>query len=126
MSLLPRRFFFEAKAQKAKNMETFQKPDSMSWEDWCDHRRPGWVYECHWYDPPEYGGGGCWGGTHHDHQPVIMKWYWKSPLGKIIPPLYFMWEARWLIVSAILEKLGWYDLLERFGVDTSPEVHRGA
>lgn len=77
--------FGEPPAQRAANMSSHQKPDSMSWEDWCDYRRPGYFagYECHWYDP-WYGrekntrsNGGCSGGTRHNHQPRLMAWYWN-------------------------------------------------
>lgn len=106
----------EPPEQLAHNQATFQKPDHVSWEDWS-RRFTG--YECSWYDPNP-NRRGCSGGTHHDHRRRIDHWYWASPLSLIIPPLYFLWEARWFVFSGILERLGWYRLLERFGVDTSP------
>lgn len=123
---MPRRrswLYGETKKQRAKNMLNGQKPDHMSWEDWCDHSRKGYFsgYECHWYDP-WYGRehntvscGGCSGGTGHNHQPRIMRWYWASPLAWIIPPLYFMWEARVFVFSGLLQVCGWYKLIDKMG-----------
>lgn len=101
MDWLLGRCFGESRAQIAHNKETGQKPEAMSWQAWCDpssrqRQRRLFDYECHWYDDPKYSHGKHCAelALGHDHQPRYMKWYWNSPLGRIIPPLFFLWEAR--------------------------------
>lgn len=119
--------------QIAHNMQDGQKPDSMSWADWCDYDRPNyWGRECHMYDDklaPETvtkktNGGHCRGDLYHDHSPRIMTWYWASPWGVVVPAVWELWQFRGYILSEWLERLGWYRLLEKFGVDTSPSDGR--
>lgn len=108
--------YFESKEQVARNKQTGQRPPGVSDEEWFGAGQ--YFDHCHWYD--KKGTGHCCGEWHHDHTPVVMKIYWKSPLAWVIPPLAFAWELRWFVLSRLLEKLGWYWLLERLGVDTSP------
>lgn len=109
--------FGEHPDQIAENKKTGQRPPYVSDEAWFGD---GYYFNhCHWYDRDDKSGGHCNGRWRHDHQPQIMKWYWKGP-GIILSPLGLAWEARWFIVGDILDRLGWYRLLERFGVDTSP------
>lgn len=115
------KFFGEPAQQIAKNKLTGQKPDWMTWEQWGGHHRPRYFNECHWYDPENITPTGhCWGGLSHNHQSRIMKWYWASPFGIIIPVVWELWQFSPFFLSALLERLGYYRLLERFGVDTSP------
>lgn len=95
---LLRRFWGETTQQIAENKRTGQKPESMSWEDWCNPRRRGYFFgpvaECHWYDPPELTSPGhCRGDLDHDHQKRFMKWYWRGP-GRAIAPLYWAVQFR--------------------------------
>lgn len=93
--------FGESRAQIARNKQNGQKPERMSWQEWCSpspqqRQRRLFDHECHWYDHPKYSHGGACadGALGHNHQPRYMKWYWKSPLALVIPPLFFLWEAR--------------------------------
>jgi hypothetical protein len=112
----------EPAARKAENMKTGQKPDWVSWEEWTDPRLGNpWFEHCHWYDPKKLTPTGhCSGRWRHDHQSARMGCYWKSPLGKIVPAIWELWQFGPWIVSGLLKRIGWYRLLERFGVDTSP------
>jgi hypothetical protein len=110
----------ETAEQRAAN-RTYNKPDDMTWEQWRDRdrqRRNLLAAECHWYDPREYGEGWCTGATHHDHQPRLMRWWWKGPwwVQLLVWPIIRVFEIQEWFSEAVDESWVWHKYVLRHNV----------
>ncbi|ASZ74780.1 hypothetical protein KHO57_gp124 [Mycobacterium phage Phabba] len=94
------RLVFETEAQRHTNLQTFQKPEGMSWEEWGDHTRPGyWDAECHWYDGEHLPNrtGHCNGACYHLHQPwVYQLWHDRRTWWLVWPLILWIELSEWV------------------------------